>query len=170
MIGYGLRLTDRGEVAGTFHGEISEVTTMSDEAQIQTRTPDNTERAEIARIRAEFPVIQRYRYFNAGTNGPLPQCRVVGRSTFLATHARFMRQSLPRRRGGSIGCDGGSPRRSCELALDRLSALLEVRPAFVMDRDRVPIGGPRCRKRYLTEQSGHYLVPQSRRFGAPLSG
>ena len=46
---------------------------MSDEAQIQTRTPDNTEREKIARIRAEFPVIQRYRYFNAGTNGPLPQ-------------------------------------------------------------------------------------------------
>jgi L-cysteine/cystine lyase len=46
---------------------------MSDEAQAQTEAADGADRERIVRIRAEFPVTQRYRYFNAGTNGPLPQ-------------------------------------------------------------------------------------------------
>ncbi len=46
---------------------------MSSEAHQQTQAGDGDEREKIARIRAEFPVIQRYRYFNAGTNGPLSQ-------------------------------------------------------------------------------------------------
>ncbi|HEY7022887.1 MAG TPA: aminotransferase class V-fold PLP-dependent enzyme [Ktedonobacterales bacterium] len=40
---------------------------------MQTQAGNDAEQEKIARIRAEFPVIQRYRYFNAGTNGPLPQ-------------------------------------------------------------------------------------------------
>jgi L-cysteine/cystine lyase len=46
---------------------------MSDEAHAQTRLAYDGDHEKIARIRAEFPVTQRYRYFNAGTNGPLPQ-------------------------------------------------------------------------------------------------
>ena len=46
---------------------------MSNEAHMQTQAGNDAERGKIARIRAEFPVTQRYRYFNAGTNGPLPQ-------------------------------------------------------------------------------------------------
>jgi L-cysteine/cystine lyase len=45
---------------------------MSDEAHAQIQL-QGAEREKTARIRAEFPVTQRYRYFNAGTNGPLPQ-------------------------------------------------------------------------------------------------
>src|SRR5215510_13580552 len=45
---------------------------MSNEAHMQGQADNDAEREKIARIRAEFPVTQRYRYFNAGTNGPLP--------------------------------------------------------------------------------------------------
>jgi L-cysteine/cystine lyase len=40
---------------------------------MQGQADKDAEREKTARIRAELPVTQRYRYFNAGTNGPLPQ-------------------------------------------------------------------------------------------------
>jgi L-cysteine/cystine lyase len=46
---------------------------MSADAYAQIPAADGADREKIERIRAEFPVTQRYRYFNAGTNGPLPQ-------------------------------------------------------------------------------------------------
>jgi L-cysteine/cystine lyase len=46
---------------------------MSNEAHAQTPAADSADREKIAGIRSELPVTQRYRYFNAGTNGPLPQ-------------------------------------------------------------------------------------------------
>ena len=45
---------------------------MSNEAHVRTQISNDAEREKIARIRAEIPVTQQYRYFNAGTNGPLP--------------------------------------------------------------------------------------------------
>jgi len=46
---------------------------MSADAHAQTPAAEGADREKIARIRAELPVTQRYHYFNAGTNGPLPQ-------------------------------------------------------------------------------------------------
>jgi L-cysteine/cystine lyase len=46
---------------------------MSYEAHAGTQAGEDADREKIARIRAELPVTQRYRYFNTGTNGPLPQ-------------------------------------------------------------------------------------------------
>jgi L-cysteine/cystine lyase len=46
---------------------------MSADAHAQIPAADGADREKIARIRAELPVTQRFRYFNAGTNGPLPQ-------------------------------------------------------------------------------------------------
>jgi L-cysteine/cystine lyase len=46
---------------------------MSADAHAQTPAAEGADREKVERIRAELPVTQRYRYFNAGTNGPLPQ-------------------------------------------------------------------------------------------------
>src|SRR5262249_38983167 len=46
---------------------------MSNEAHRQTLAPGDADREKIARIRADVPVTQWYRYCNTGTNGPLPQ-------------------------------------------------------------------------------------------------
>jgi L-cysteine/cystine lyase len=46
---------------------------MSDEAHVRTQTGEGADQEKIVRVRAELPVTQRFRYFNTGTNGPLPQ-------------------------------------------------------------------------------------------------
>jgi L-cysteine/cystine lyase len=50
---------------------------MATETDVQTSWQDDSARiddwAKLAAIRAELPVMQRYVYFNAGTNGPLPR-------------------------------------------------------------------------------------------------
>jgi Aminotransferase class-V len=63
----------RSQTLRLSHGLFSEVLVMSNEAHAGTQAGKDTDREKIARIRAELPVTQRYRYFNTGTNGPLPQ-------------------------------------------------------------------------------------------------
>jgi L-cysteine/cystine lyase len=46
---------------------------MSTESQGQTSTTPQSDSEKSLAIRAELPVTERYLYFNAGTNGPLPR-------------------------------------------------------------------------------------------------
>src|SRR5215469_2430271 len=46
---------------------------MNTEAHTQPELASTADRDKIAALRAELPVTERYVYFNAGTNGPLPR-------------------------------------------------------------------------------------------------
>jgi L-cysteine/cystine lyase len=65
---------------------------MSTADHRRSQVATDEEHEKIARARSELPVTQRYRYFNAGTNGPLPRRShdaLVASSTLELTEGRI---------------------------------------------------------------------------------